>query len=106
MYRGLLVELLTFYEGEYRKEGMQAAPLHDPCAVAYVIDEAMFEWHCLRVEVDCGEEQAGRTVVVKESEGKPNNVRVCTRMNVAKFWEMQLAAIDAADARSPVNRSR
>lgn len=37
-------ELLDFYGGAYtREQGFAAPPVHDPCAVAYVIDPALFE---------------------------------------------------------------
>ena len=106
LYGRLLVELLGFFGDAYKKLGMEAPPLHDPCAVAWLLDEGMFEWEWMRVEVDCGEEQAGRTVVVQASDANKEqrpNVRVCTKMDVDRFWELMLAAITASNARSPIN---
>ena len=104
-YAVLLEELLVFFQGAYEKDGFIAPPLHDPCAVAWVIDEGMFEWDWREVEIDVSGESAGRSVVDMEGvrKGGRKNVKVCTGMNVDAFWTLMLSAITAANARSPVN---
>ena len=104
----LLIELLLFFAQAYSTTyGFPAPPLHDPCAVAYVIDPSLFESQLMHVTVECGvaSGQAGRTVcdVHGVLAGKHKNVRVCQRMDVGKFWTMMLAAIAEADKRSPMN---
>ena len=104
----LLVELLLFFAQSYTSTyGFPAPPLHDPCAVAYVIDPSLFEAQWMHVSVECGVSggQAGRTVcdVYGVLASKQKNVRVCQRMDVDKFWTMMLAAIVEADKRSPMN---
>ena len=105
----LLVELLLFFAQAYTTTyGFPAPPLHDPCAVAYVIDPSLFDSQLMHVTVECGVSggQAGRTVcdVNGVLAGKHKNVRVCQRMDVEKFWTMMLATIVEADKRSPMNK--
>ena len=107
-YGAVLEELLLFFQSTYAKDyGMPAPPLHDPCAVAWVVDEAAFDSQELSVEVDLGA-CAGRTVVDVYGvvKGKRKNVRVCTRMDTERFWNMMIAAIERANERSPLNTKR
>ena len=105
----LLLELLLFFAQAYTATyGFLAPPLHDPCAVAYVIDPSLFTAQLMHVTVECGVSsgQAGRTVcdVNGVLSGKHKNVRVCTKMDVDKFWEMMLTIVVEADRRSPMNK--
>ena len=97
-------ELLLFFQAAHEKEGYAFVPLHDPCAVAWLVDEALFEWQWRRVEVEVEGRCAGRTAVDVYGVTKGRkNVRVCTAMKVDAFWQLMHAAIEAANARSPVN---
>ena len=102
---GQMVEdLLLWFREAHEKDGYAFVPLHDPCAVAWLVDESMFEWAWRRVDVDVGEMGAGRTVVdVYGVSKKRKNVKVCTAMKVDAFWELMFHAIEAANARSPIN---
>lgn len=43
-FRAMSGQLLTFFAGTYREVfGFQDPPLHDPCAVAYVIAPQLFK---------------------------------------------------------------
>ncbi len=59
----------------------------------------------LRVDIETKSElSAGQTVCdVWRQSGKPPNCTVATAMDVAGFWELQMAALARADAASPLN---
>ncbi|HEY4346211.1 MAG TPA: nucleoside hydrolase [Gaiellaceae bacterium] len=62
----IAAELLDFYALWHKKSypDLAGSPLHDPVAVAHVIDEALVEVRPAFIEVDCGWEQGrGRTNV-------------------------------------------
>ncbi len=83
---------------------MPEPPLHDPCAVAFVINPELFEYRLMRVDVECASPLSyGQTVCdVFSMSKKPKNVHVCTKMNVEKFWELMLDAVKAADQKTPM----
>ena len=66
----------------------------------YVIAPQLFEAERYRVDVETGSAlSAGQTVVdVWRQSKRAPNAGVATRMDVAAFWELMLAAVDAADA--------
>ena len=48
-----IVELLTFFKDTYKNVfKMALPPLHDPCAVAYLLDPARFVTERMRVDVE------------------------------------------------------
>src|SRR5207247_4382775 len=78
-------DLLSFFGDTYRNVfGFPAPPVHDPCAVAAVIDAEMVRTHMVRVEVETiGEWTAGRTVCdVYGKLGKEPNARVGYALDV------------------------
>ena len=89
-------DLLSFFGDTYRNVfGFPAPPVHDPCAVAAVIDPEMVQTHLMRVEVETmGEWTAGRTVCdVYGRLGKEQNVRVGYKLDVPRFWEMVIGTV-------------
>ncbi|GFH08835.1 pyrimidine-specific ribonucleoside hydrolase, partial [Haematococcus lacustris] len=80
-------------------------PLHDPCAVAFVIAPHLFKVRELRVDIETvSPYTAGQTVCdVWRQTGRPANCRVAVTMDVAQFWDLQLAALAEADVASPLN---
>jgi purine nucleosidase/pyrimidine-specific ribonucleoside hydrolase len=106
----LLEELLLFFAKTYEEvEGMPDPPLHDPCAVAYVINPEMFETVHTWVYVDLHSSIApGQTLVdwinAKGAKEEEKNCTVALSMDVPRFWDMMLEAYKAADAVSPMNR--
>lgn len=105
-FRGAVHGLLTFFASTYRDVfQFRDPPLHDPCAVAYVLCPEAFSASPLRVDVDLVSQLSpGRTVVdVFGVTGKPPNARVCRAMDVRAFWKRMHRALDAADAASPLN---
>jgi inosine-uridine nucleoside N-ribohydrolase len=89
-------DLLIFFASTYRKVfGFPAAPLHDPCAVAAVIDPTIIRANMMHVEIEtAGEWTSGRTVCdVYARLGKEPNVRVGYALEVERFWDMVISTI-------------
>ncbi|HVB72120.1 MAG TPA: nucleoside hydrolase [Ktedonobacteraceae bacterium] len=89
-------DLLVFFAGTYRNTfGFPAAPVHDPCAVAAVIDPSILRAHTMHVAIETGGElTAGRTVCdVYGKLGKPSNARVGYALQVECFWEMVISTL-------------
>ncbi|MDB4873019.1 MAG: Ribosylpyrimidine nucleosidase [Gemmatimonadales bacterium] len=90
------VELLTFFASTYRRLwGFEAPPLHDPVAVAYVIDRAVVG--CVkapvRIEVT-GEHTRGATVIdLHDRMGWEPNVTVGLRLDRERFWDLMVGAV-------------
>ncbi|GAC1695664.1 MAG: nucleoside hydrolase [Ktedonobacteraceae bacterium] len=89
-------DLLVFFGDTYRNVfGFPAPPVHDPCAVAAVIDDTILCAHTMHVEIETvGEWTTGRTVCdVYGMLGKPANARVGYALDVPHFWEMVISTI-------------
>merc|ERR1712113_1134466 len=109
----VLCSLMGFFRDTYKRVfDFDAPPVHDPCAVAYVVDPSLFDAKPLRVDIDCSTGLcAGRTVVdLYEQSGalfwgtkKPKNVHVTMEMKVPAFWDMMVGAFgDACTRASPL----
>jgi inosine-uridine nucleoside N-ribohydrolase len=84
-------DLLLFFAERYRTVfGFTAPPVHDPCAVARVIDPEIVTTSFMHVDIEVnGELTAGRTVCdIYHILGKPANIQVGQDLNVARFWDM------------------
>lgn len=91
------VQLLEFFRESYRRHaGLPDPPLHDPCAVARVIDPRVVECVEAFVAVEThGEWTWGMTVTdFRGLLGKGPNARVATRLDVDAFWDLMVAALD------------
>jgi inosine-uridine nucleoside N-ribohydrolase len=91
-----VADLLTFFGDTYRNVfGFPAPPVHDPCAVAAVIDPDILQALTIRVEIETeGEWTSGRTVCdIYGVLGKEPNVRVGYALDVPRFWEMLISTI-------------
>ena len=92
----LCVELLTFFSASYlRTWGFTSPPLHDPVAVARVIDPSLVE--CLPepvvIETE-GRYTRGATVVdLHHLSGDPDNALVAMRLDTDRFWDLMIEAI-------------
>jgi len=98
------VEMLEFYKKAYKEtQNFDNCPIHDPTAVAYCIAPEIFETiHC-HVDVHTDEEKKGKTVcdIEGKSEKKPN-VYVALKMDVSKFWELMVSAMELAAKNSRI----
>lgn len=89
-------DLLVFFADTYHTVfGFPAAPVHDPCAVAAVVDPGILRAHMMYVAIETsGEWTSGRTVCdIYGKLGKEPNVRVGFTLEVERFWEMVIGTI-------------
>ncbi len=106
----IMTELLLFFRSTYQTVfRMAEPPLHDPCAVAFVIRPELFEFRLMRVDVETASPLSyGQTVCDVyefQKSTKPKNVHVCLKMQVDRFWELMIDAIRRADSKTPINSS-
>ncbi|GAA1598654.1 pyrimidine-specific ribonucleoside hydrolase RihA [Streptomyces globosus] len=93
--------LLTFFAGTYRElYGFAHPPLHDPVAVARVIDPGIVGCVDANVVVELsGRYTRGATVVdLLGQTGRPVNARVATTLDADRFWDRVVAAVGALGA--------
>ncbi len=90
------VALMRFFAETYERVfGFPAPAVHDPCAVAAVIDASVVPTRHLNVAIDTESKlSAGRTVIdVYRTTGRAANADVGMDLSVERFWELLLAAI-------------
>lgn len=89
-------DLLVFFADTYKQVfGFPAPPVHDPCAVAAVIDPTIVHTKAMHIEIETVSElTSGRTVcdVYGKLEKEPN-VHVGYALEIARFWEMVVTTI-------------
>eukprot|EP00762_Andalucia_godoyi_P001307 ANDGO_04921.mRNA.1 Inosine-uridine-preferring nucleoside hydrolase homolog len=98
----LIVSLLLFFADTYRTVfHFEDPPLHDPCAVFYVLNPAAFQTRRSNIIVDCSESNwAGHMALDWSPLG---NVVVCESMDVEMFWDAMIDAIVQANQVSLLN---
>lgn len=86
---------------------MPDPPLHDPCAVAFVIDPSAFEYRLMRVDIEMASPHSyGQTICdMYDMSKKKKNVHVCLKMNLDRFWQIMIDAIKLANLVTPLNHS-
>ncbi|MBC7265592.1 MAG: nucleoside hydrolase [Coriobacteriia bacterium] len=92
----LCVELLTFFSASYLKTwGFTSPPVHDPVAVARVIDPSLVEVIPAPVSIETqGRYTAGATCVdLHHLTGEPDNALVAMRLDTPRFWDLLIGAI-------------
>ncbi|MDQ6713511.1 MAG: nucleoside hydrolase [Candidatus Dormibacteraeota bacterium] len=94
----IAVQLMEFFRESYRRQaGFDAPPVHDPCAVARVIDATVMQCADAHVAIETrGEFTSGMTVTDFAS-GQPN-AKVATQLDVDKFWDLMVDAIERIGA--------
>lgn len=93
---GVCVEWMTFFGSTYKQLwGFEAPPLHDPVAVARVIDPAIVECVEANVVIETqGEWTAGATVVdLAGYTGREPNARVAVQLHRHAFWDKIAKAV-------------
>lgn len=75
--------------------GFDAPPLHDPCAVAYVIDPTLMKVRRAPIDVELsGRYTAGMTVAdLRGAEPAECHTQAALAIDVDRFWEMMLEAV-------------
>ncbi|MET1073080.1 MAG: nucleoside hydrolase [Umezawaea sp.] len=89
-------ELMVFFGETYRTMfGFAAPPLHDPVAVARVVDPSLVRCVDAHVEVELtGTHTLGATVVdLDDYRGLAPNAKVAVELDVDRFWDRVVAAI-------------
>ncbi|GAC1447711.1 MAG: nucleoside hydrolase [Ktedonobacterales bacterium] len=92
----LVDDLLGFFADTYRQVfGFAAPPLHDPCAVARVVNPDLLRTQPMHVAIELrGEFTVGRTVCdVHGITGKPPNAEVGLELDVPAFWDLLIATL-------------
>jgi purine nucleosidase/pyrimidine-specific ribonucleoside hydrolase len=92
----LCLELLTFFSASYlRTWGFTSPPLHDPVAVARVIDPSLVECVAAPVAIETqGRYTSGATCVdLHHLSGEPDNALVAMRLDTERFWDLMIGAI-------------
>jgi len=92
----ICVELLTFFAATYlRFFGFAAPAVHDPCALAWLIDPSLVPSRSMHVDIETEAEfSAGRTVCdVYGVTGRAPNAEVGTDLMVEAFWDLMIGAL-------------
>lgn len=91
------IDLYTFFSLSHH--------LHFQCAVAYLIAPHIFDTVHTRCDVElCSPLSRGQTVIdITDLRKKPKNIHVCRAMQVDQFFDLLLAALQRANAVSPLN---
>lgn len=93
-------ELLTFYSSAYQDHwGFSAPPVHDPVAIARVVDPSLVRCVDAPVLIEKhGEYTAGATVVdFHRRTGYPDNARVAVEVDTGRFWDLMISAVASYD---------
>jgi purine nucleosidase len=92
-----VVRLLVFFRDRYRDIwGLPAPPVHDPVAVARVIDPELVRCEEAHVAVELhGTHTRGATVCDRFGvRGRTPNARVAMELDAAGFWDLVVGAVD------------
>jgi purine nucleosidase len=92
-----VVELLGFFRDRYRELwGLPAPPVHDPVAVARIIDPELVRCEEAHVAVELhGTHTRGATVCDRFGvRGRTPNAHVAMELDAPGFWELIVAAVD------------
>jgi inosine-uridine nucleoside N-ribohydrolase len=95
-----VADLLVFFaETYYKVFGFTSPPLHDPCAVAAVIDPTILKAQMMHVEIEtAGTWTTGSTVCdVHHVLQKEPNARVGYGLEVERFWDMLIETVLSYD---------
>ncbi len=93
---GVCVDLMTFFTDSYRQTfGMPDPPLHDPVAVARVIDPTLVRCVEANLVVETeGRWTSGATVVdLHHYSGRPANASIAVELDVDRFWDLMISAV-------------
>ncbi len=92
-----VVELLDFFGTMYKQsQGFDSPPVHDPCAVAYVIDPTVMTTQRVPVDIElCGGLTLGMTVADFRAPAPPDcTTSVAMQLDHGKFWDLVVDALE------------
>ena len=98
------VALMRFFAETYERVfGFDAPAVHDPCAVAAVIDPSIVRTRHINVEIDTAASfSLGRTVCdVHGITGRAPNADVGMDLDIARFWDLMIEALDSYSEARP-----
>ncbi|MFB7222765.1 nucleoside hydrolase [Streptomyces sp. NPDC056227] len=91
-----VVELMDFFAATYKDaQGFDHPPVHDPCAVAYVIDPTVMTTRRVPVDIELtGTLTLGMTVADFRSPAPENcNTSVAVDLDRERFWDLVVDAV-------------
>ncbi len=91
-----VVELLDFFGKMYKQaQGFDSPPVHDPCAVAYVIDSSVMTTKKVPVDIELsGALTLGMTVAdFRHPASKDCHTQVAVKLDHDKFWQLVINAL-------------
>ena len=91
-----VADLLEFFAGTYRtRQGFPAPPVHDPCAVAFVIDPGVLTTRRAPLDVELrGALTTGMTVAdLRGPEPADCHTRVAVTLDPERFWDLVIDAL-------------
>jgi purine nucleosidase len=91
-----VVELMDFFRDSYRDaQGFDHPPVHDPCAVAYVIDPSVMTTRRAPLAVELtGTHTLGMTVAdFRAAPGPDVHTQVAVDLDADKFWGLVVDAL-------------
>lgn len=99
-----VAELVDFFGGIFQKIGWPGAPIHDACAVAWLIEPSIFESKDMYVELDLNGENTYASTVADYygTSGKKPNATVCLRSDQKRFVKLLLDACKSYEKEGPV----
>lgn len=105
----LIVDLLLFFASTYKTVfDFEFPPLHDPLAVAYVLNPEIFTTKLMNVEIETNSKYCDGCTVCDfyGTTERPKNVNVCLAVDVEKFWDLFMDCLKSANQRSPLNQNK
>ncbi|GIF37493.1 nucleoside hydrolase [Actinoplanes xinjiangensis] len=93
---GVCAELMTFFAATYQRVfGFPHPPVHDPIAVARILDPSIVRTVAAPVDVElAGAYTRGATVVdLHHRTGRPPNADVAVDLDVDAFWRLLMTAV-------------
>jgi inosine-uridine nucleoside N-ribohydrolase len=93
----LVADLCSFYSRYHRERyGWKGSPVHDACAIAYLIDPTVIETHHCGVRIDTGSESRGRTNADRWGRaGWEPNCHVAVEIDSERFLRLLVQRISA-----------
>jgi len=95
----MVAELLDYFALFHKKFGFEGSPMHDPCAVAYIIDPSIFTTKACHVDIETkGEFSTGATVAdLNDVLKKEKNVDVALDIDREAFIQLVLKSMKFYD---------
>ena len=90
-------ELMDFFAHSYKDaQGFDHPPVHDPCAVAYVIDPTLMRTVRAPISIELtGEHTLGMTVVDQRAPAGPEvTTQVAFDLDHTRFWALVVDALE------------